>query len=882
MTEGFEVLAQERGVEELKLASNGLQVLLLPDPSVPVVASCVVYHVGSRNEAVGHTGSTHLLEHLMFKGSRNFNPSEGRPIARVLERVGAYFNATTWFDRTNYFETLPPEDLDLALELEADRMRAALLRPEDLATEMTVVRNEFERGENDPSDVLLKESFAIAFREHPYHHPTIGWRSDIEATSIDRLRAFYNTFYYPDNASLVLVGTFDREAALDLIARHFGPLPRAPQPVPPVVTREPRQEGERRFVVRRAGEVGWVAVSWRAPEAAHDSTHALAVLADALGGGVTSRLYQRLVETNLCLDVQAICWQLRDPGLFQVFATLNPATRHEKVERIIRRELAAVVRKGLSKAELVRAKAQVEAQTAYHRDSPTQVAAAITEAISAADWRFYLDYPDRIKAVSREDVVRVAGEIFVDDSISVGYFVPRNGQGASGTVQRLAATGLVPHPCHFRSDLAAKVEEVGLPGGGRLLLLPRHSNTTVHLQGSLLAGHGLVEAETWSATSLVPDMLERGTETHGRLEFARIIEDRGIELDVSGDGFNPLEVYCSGRCLSRHLPLVLELLIEMLQRPAFPAEELEKLRVLRLGELAHAQEDTFHRAFEAFSRLVFPSGHPHYRRPLEERRAGLERVTREDLIAVHGRLYGPASLLLALVGDFEPSVVAERLQGLLEGAKGGSGKVPPVQRRTAADVDPAEAHDTMPDKPNLDVVLGHPGGLRRRDEDFFAAALGNAVLGQSTLSSRLGMRLRDREGLTYGVISRFFGASLLDGPWAATFSVAPSSLARAEGAAREEIARFVAEGPDERELDDERAAMAGGYRVALATPGGQAREIVRLSRHGLSVTEIDLIPGKILATGRGEVVEAVRRHIDPARLCLAAAGGLVANPAAAD
>jgi len=233
MTDGFEVLAQERGVEELKLASNGLRVLLLPDPSVPVVASCVVYHVGSRNEAVGHTGSTHLLEHLMFKGSHKFNPSEGRPIARVLERVGAYFNATTWFDRTNYFETLPPEHLELALELEADRMRAALLRPEDLATEMTVVRNEFERGENDPFDVLLKESFAIAFREHPYHHPTIGWRSDIEATSIDRLRAFYDTFYYPDNASLVLVGTFDREAALDLVARHFGPLPRAPRPLCP-------------------------------------------------------------------------------------------------------------------------------------------------------------------------------------------------------------------------------------------------------------------------------------------------------------------------------------------------------------------------------------------------------------------------------------------------------------------------------------------------------------------------------------------------------------------------------------------------------------------------------------------------------------------------
>ena len=882
MTDGFEVRAQERGVEELRLANNGLRVLLLPDPSVPVVAACVVYHVGSRNEAVGHTGSTHLLEHLMFKGSRAFNPSEGRPIARVLERVGAYFNATTWFDRTNYFETLPPEHLELALELEADRMRSALLRPEDLATEMTVVRNEFERGENDPFDVLLKESFAIAFLEHPYHHPTIGWRSDIEATSIDRLREFYDTFYYPDNASLVLVGTFDREAALGLVARHFGPLPRAPRPVPPVVTHEPKQEGERRFVVRRTGEVGWVAVSWRAPEAAHDSTHALAVLADALGGGVTSRLYQRLVETGLCLEVQALCWQLRDPGLFQVFATLNPGIGHAKVERIIRRELAAVVRKGLSKAELVRVKAQVEAQTAYHRDSPAQVAAAITEAVSAADWRFYLDYPDRIKAVSREDVVRVAGETFLDDSISVGYFVPKNGQGSSGAAPRPAPARLAPGPCHFRSDLAARVEEVGLPGGGRLLLLPRHANTTVHLQGSLLAGHGLVEPGAWSAASLIPDMLERGTESYGRLELARLVEDRGIELDVSGDGFSPLEVHCSGRCLSRHLPLVLELLIEMLQRPAFPAEEVEKLRVLRLGELAQAQEDTFHRAFEVFSRLVFPAGHPHYHRSLEERRSGLERATRDDLVAVHERLYGPASLLLALVGDFEPSAVAERLQRLMRGAKGGSGDVPLVRRRTAADVEPAEAYEAMPDKPNLDVVLGHPGGLRRGDEDFFAAALGNAVLGQSTLSSRLGMRLRDREGLTYGVISRFFGASLLDGPWAATFSVAPASLARAEAAAREEIARFVSGGPDERELDDERAAMAGAYRVALATPGGQARELARLGRHGLPAAEIDLIPGRILATGRAEVAAAVRRHIDPARLCLAAAGGLVANPAAAD
>jgi zinc protease len=746
---------------------------------------------------------------------------------------------------------------------------------------MTVVRNEFERGENEPFDALLKESFATAFREHPYHHPTIGWRSDIENSSIDRLRAFYDTFYYPDNASLVLVGSFDRAEALELTARHFGPLPRAPRGVPPVVTREPRQEGERRFVVRRAGEVGWVAVSWRAPEAAHPDTHALAVLADALGGGVTSRLYQRLVETGMCLDVQAVAWQLRDPGLFQVFATLNPPTPHEKVERIIRRELASVVRKGLSNAELERAKAQVEAQTAYHRDSPAQVAAGLAEAISSVDWRFYLDYPDRIRAVGRDDVLRVAGETFLEDSVSVGYFIPKDAHGGAGVLPPPGPQGARPGPCHYRAELATLVRETALPGGGRFLLLPRHSNTTVHLYGSLLAGHGLVGTEEWSAASLVPDMLERGTSTHTRLEIARLLEDRGIELGVSADGFNPLEIFCSGRCLARHLPLVLELLAEMMLAPGFPADELEKLRTLRLGELAHAQEDTFHRAFEAFSRLTFPPGHPHFRRPVEERRAGLERLTREQLVALHGRLYGPASLVLALVGDFEADEVEAQLGKLFGRAQGGCREAPAIPRRGPRDASPGEARESMRDKPNLDVVIGHPGGLRRADGDFLAASLGNSVLGHSTLSSRLGVRLRDREGLTYGVISRFFGASLLDGPWAVTFSVAPPNLDRAVAAVREELARFVAEGPSESELADERAAMAGSYRVSLATPMGMGRELARLVRHDLPVAELDRIPERVLATRREEVVEAIRRHIDPERLCLAVAGDLVAKPGGA-
>jgi len=877
MEGGFCSIAREGEIEELRLATNGLRVLLVPQPEVPVVAVCVVYHVGSRNEATGHTGATHILEHLLFKGSRRFDPAAGRSVARLLERVGAGFNATTWFDRTSYYEALPAEHLELALEIEADRMRGALLREADLAAELTVVRNEFERGENDPFEVLLKYSFAMAFREHPYRHPTIGWQSDLDNVSLERLRAFYDTFYYPDNATLILVGGWEREPALAAIQRHFGPIPPAPRPVPPMRVVEPPQEGERRFVVRRRAEVGWVACSWRAPEAAHPDTHALAVLADILSGGVTSRLFQRLVETGLCVDAQALPWQLRDPGLFQVVATLNDGASHADVERAILEEVEAIAEGGVKAEELERAIAQVEAQAAYHRDSPAQVASALAEAVSCADWRFYLSYLERVQAVRGEDVRRVAATYLVEDSRTIGWYVPRNHEShlTSPPPRRPA-----PLCCFLRRELAPRVSTSELPGGARVVLMERHHNPTVHIQGSLLGGPGLFPMERWSVASMLPEMLERGTRRHDRLSLARLLEDRGVELGVSGDAFNPMEVLVGGRCLAPHLPLVLETLVEMLREPTFPAEELERLRQLRLGELALASEDTFQRAFDALSRLAYPPGHPSFRRPLAARQAGVAAVTRDELEALHRTIAGPASLVLALVGDFETDAVIAQLSRLFAGWSGGVPACPPVPRIAPEENRPDEVLEHMEDKPNLDVVLGHPGNLRRADPDFVAALLGNSALGQSPLVSRLGLRLRDQEGLTYGIVSRFFGASLVDGLWAVSFSVGAANLERALAAVREELVRFLADGPTDAELEDEKQAWAGAYTLTLADPAGLARELVGLLRHGRPLSELDTITETILATDRQAVLEAIRRHIRLDHLSLAVAGSLVEKPAA--
>ncbi len=436
----FELLKEKSGFREFRLLANGLRVLLFPNRVAPVATFAVVYHVGSRNEAVGHTGSTHLLEHLMFKGTPEFDRAKGTAVAAVLEAIGARFNATTWFDRTNYYETIPSDALETALSIESSRMRRALLRDEDRVPEMTVVRNEFERGENSPFQVLYKQTFATAFREHPYHHPTIGWRSDIEGVATSRLKEFYDTFYHPNNATAMLIGDFAESDALAAIERHFGAIPPSPRPIPQVYTVEPPQEGERRFTVRRAGQVAWCGLSWRTVEARHADTPALAVLGNILGGGITGRLHQALVEKSLALSVTVVAWQLRDPALFSAFAPVRPGIEPSEIEAVIRQEIARVATGSVTEAECEKARTQIEAEVVFDRDSTDQIAASLSEAIAVADWEWYTDYPARIRSVTPADVQRVVLEYLHDDALTVGLYLPKpagsagpggDGEGAS-------------------------------------------------------------------------------------------------------------------------------------------------------------------------------------------------------------------------------------------------------------------------------------------------------------------------------------------------------------------------------------------------------------------------------------------------------------------
>jgi zinc protease len=450
LPDGIEFINEADGISEYRLP-NGLKVLLVENRVAPVVTFLVLYRVGSRNEAVGHTGATHLLEHMLFKGTPTFNKERGTQIAATLQRVGADFNATTWYDRTNYFETVPSDQLELAVKLEADRMRNSFIADADRQAEMTVVRNELERGQNEPMLVLDEAVYATAFREHPYHHPTIGWRADVENVPTARLKEFYDTFYHPNNATAILVGDFEPAAALALVAQYFGAHTATPAPIPEVYTDEPPQEGERRIVIRRAGELAHVQIAYRTPAVlgqtrvlsnaelaaraaappADNDIYPLVILAAALAHGLTSRLYQALVETQLAVSVNCNCDQFRDPGLFNVYATVNEGVEARAVEEAILKELSRVADEGLTAAEVEKAQQQLLAQVAYNRDGTASVAMQISEAEAVADWRFYKDYAAHIARVAAADVQRAARTYFQEDNRTVGYFIPKATNGAA-------------------------------------------------------------------------------------------------------------------------------------------------------------------------------------------------------------------------------------------------------------------------------------------------------------------------------------------------------------------------------------------------------------------------------------------------------------------
>lgn len=884
--DGFTKVKELGGITEYELSSNGLIVLLMEDHSAPVLTFMVTYRVGSRNEVTGTTGATHLLEHLMFKGTDKFNKAKGKHIDNLLGNIGARLNATTWLDRTNYYESIPNEFLELAVEIEADRLRNLWLREEDRQAEMTVVRNEFERGENSPFQALDKEIWAAAFQAHPYHHSTIGWRSDIENVPIEKLRAFYDTFYWPNNATVTVIGDFKTDEALSLIKKYYGEIPKSPHPIPQVYTTEPGQQGSRRVEVNRAGQVGVVGIGHKVPQALHYDSFTLLILDKILTDGKTSRLYKALVDKGKAVNVFNFYVPFKDPGLFITYSFLTPGTTHPEVEEIILAELEKIKNDGVTKEEVTRAINQITSETAYGRDGSFSVASQINETIAMGDWTLYIRYPEEVKKVTPQNVKDAAEEYFQENKRTTGYFIPKVPGGQQ------AMKGAAPRSSHSmefyrdpglnQTSNESEINQVVMPleeasisknikdqkiSGIRVLTAKTNVKDVVTFRGSLAAGDAFSPEGNCTIADLTGYMLDKGTTKQDKFALAEKLENLGASINFSV-GLQSLNF--NGKCLAKDVKEVITLLAEQLMYPAFNQEEFDKLKAQRKGAWKQSLENTNVRADEKLSELIFSKDHPNYGVSMTKLLEEVDKTTLEDVKALHKKYYGPQSMVFVLVGDLDENTIASAIESSFEGWSGGI-DYPYYEKANTLNTGIKEIV-RMEEKTSATLTIGQVTGLKRSDEDYIAFYIANQIFGGGGFSARLMSIIRDDEGLTYGIYSGHNGDIFSDGYWNISGTFSPDLLAQGYSSTMRELNRWVNEGVTQEELDLAKTRITGSYKVQLVTTNGMASQILSFVERGFDPAYMDEYPELVNALTLNQVNEVIKKYIDPDKMVTVVAG----------
>ncbi len=898
-THGIKKIEEAAGIVEYRM-KNGLKILLRENHSAPVVSFMVVYRVGSRNEAVGYTGSTHFLEHMMFKGTKKYNPADGTGVMETFSRIGALLNATTWLDRTNYFECVPSEYLDLCIKFEADRMRNLNLRAEDRNSEMTVVRNEFERGENSPGSALSKEVSALAFREHPYHHPTIGWRSDVERVPLEKLKEFYDTYYWPNNATVIVVGDFNAEQTLKMIHAEFGKIPASKHAIPEVYTFEPPQEGERRVELRRAGDLPQLLIAYHTPEALHPDTYALSVMHAILGdtGKRSSRLHKALLEKGLASSAYCSNGEFRDPFLFTIGATLAPGHSFGEVEAAIYAEIKRLAEEPVQDEELHRVKAANRKGTVLGSADPQTFANMLCGAESVATWKWLVEYDDLYDKVSAADVQRVAKTYFDESNRTVGHFLPseknvaakkplfevdydsmppgneplKSGKKmakpkkASPKKHRLQ----IAKPGASESKFEEKVVKRVLDNGLTLLLLQNPGTGSVAINGAIPSGDYFTSHEQSLLSTLTATMLTRGSQNYSKQALAQTLEEMGIRFGFGADRF---KVGFGALVTKEDFAKLVPVIRDLICNPLFPEEEFALVQKEMRAGLTRGMNDTGRRASNALMQNLYPQGHPFYEPSYEDRLKELEHINTDHLKSFHSAHYTPSGTVISVVGDISVEDATELLTQNFSSWTGSEVKqihvdnVPLVEGKRKVEIN-------LDDKANVDILIGHTTNLSRKNSDFFAAQLANAALGKDTISARLGKVLRVKHGLTYGIYSYFDDTSFGGTPWMISLSVNPANVSKALQLVDEVLTDYIKTGISKEELEDEAGRAVGSFLVSLRSSDGIAAALTRFEYIGLGIGAMDRIADEFMAVKKKDVEEAFHRYISPANSLTVLAGTL--------
>jgi zinc protease len=883
------------GITEYRL-DNGLRVLLFPDSTRPKVTVNLTVLVGSRHEGYGETGMAHLLEHMLFKGTPTHPDIPG-----LMKERGAQFNGSTWLDRTNYYETLPASDenLEFAIRLEADRMIHSPIRPEDLATEFSVVRNEFESGENSPRRVLDQRMKAVAYEWHNYGKSTIGNRSDIERVPVDNLREFYRRFYQPDNAILVVAGRFDEKKALEYIEKYFGPIPRPERKLRETYTEEPAQDGERFVTLRRVGSVGLVGVVYHIPAGPHAEFPAVEILGEILGSEPSGRLYKALVETRKASAVSAGAQALHDPGTLDIYAqvdTKDPAEL-EKVRDIIFSVLEQVAEKGVTQEEVDRARQAILKDRELALHDPNDIGIELSEWAAQGDWRLFFLHRDRIEKVTPAEVKDVAARYLTASNRTVGFFVPTTKPERTPIPETPDVAALVNSYTGRKSESAAgeafdvapeaieaRVQRPDPIGGVKVALLPKNSRGgAVQLRLTIRYGNAENLRGLSEAGRVLPEMMTRGTRSMTRQQIEDALDKNFARLGA-GAGGRMMRMLGAGPAAGdltfvletkrANLPAVLDVIRQILREPTLPEAEFEVLRRELIAGIEQGRTDPMRLGFNRFQRAFAPyaSDDVRYVPTIDEQLERMKKLSLEQVRTLYRAYLGADHGELAIVGDFDPSEVLPILGRALEGWKAEK-PYARIERPLPPGLKAERATIETPDKANAIYVAGLAAPIKDSDPDYPALVAGNFILGGGSLSSRIADRLRQKGGLSYSAAS-IFSADPLDARGALMiFAIYnPINVEKVITGVREEVERILRDGATPDELTRSKAGYLQQQRVLRSEDAALAAILADDLYVGRTMKFQAELERKIRELTPDAVNAALRKYIDPSRLTVVTAG----------
>ncbi|MDB6112673.1 MAG: ptrA 4, partial [Pedosphaera sp.] len=815
---------------------------------------------------------------------------------------------STSTDRVNYFETLPASDenLEFALDLEADRLVNSYIKREDLDSEMTVVRNEFERSENSPAGVLDKRITAAAYNWHNYGKPTIGNRSDIERVPVENLRAFYQRYYQPDNVVLVVAGRFQTAKALELVQKYFGVIPRPTRKLGNTYTEEPPQDGERSVILRRVGDVSVVGVAYHMPAGPHEDSAALQVLANILTTQPSGRLYKALVETKKATSAGAGAGEEHDPSLFGLSAEVSRENSLEEVRDLMLTTVESIGATGVTTEEVTRAKQQILKAHALAAADTSRIAVALSEWAAQGDWRLYFLHRDQIEKVTPDAVRAVAARYLQGNNRTVGLFIPSEKServaipptpDVAALVANYQGRAAISEGERFEStpeNIESRVQREGLPEGIKVTLLPKQSRgQEVHLSLTLRYGNEAELKGLETAAGFLSELMLRGTQ---KLSYQQLRDEldrltatlggagggRGRGRGGAGGGNALGSISFSIEARRDTLPAVLEILRQVLREPLLPPDQFELLKRQRIAGLEQAKTEPALLAPRLLQRQLnsYPADDIRYVPTVEESLERLHKVTYEQVAQLYHDYLGSEVGELTIVGDFDPKACLPVLQGTLKGWKAPKRyariSMPIVGKQLGGRLD-----INTPDKANATYTAALLFPLRDDDADYAALVLGNYILGGGTLSSRLGDRIRQKDGLSYGVSSSL-GVSPFDQRAELTITAIcnPQNITRVEKAAQEELERFVREGVTKEEVERAKQGYLQAQKVGRSSDPALVGALSNLRHLDRTMTYQAGLEAKIAALTPESIAAALQKHLDPKKLLVVVAGDFETKPPA--